>query len=153
MESSDDVETWLTLVRHGDRFDYANPKWCETISQLSEGSVVDPPLSRLGHSQASETADAINQLQPAGFDMLLCSPYLRCIQTAVPSAELFGLSVCIEPGLAETHHDPLGVPGLHERFRYFPQVNLEYASIHDSQPTPGEIHAKTGNPCESYPVG
>jgi hypothetical protein len=40
----------LYLIRHGDRWDYANPEWKASAKRPG-----DPPLSTLGHVQARET--------------------------------------------------------------------------------------------------
>ena len=78
---------------------------------------------------------------------------MRTIQTAVPTADLYGLPLLVEQGLAESHHCPSGVPEHTERYRYFPQVEVEYNSLHVTLPTPGETHKATGEPCESWPEG
>jgi hypothetical protein len=52
----------------------------------------DPPLSALGHQQARETAAFFAALpQPQRPTRILCSPYLRVLQTAAPTADALGL--------------------------------------------------------------
>lgn len=90
---------------------------------------------------------------------MLCSPYLRVIQTATPLVEAFRRAgnlttlLQIEDGLAETHHVPGCVPGAAQRFASFPLINPEYEAKHSTEATPGECEESTGRPCESYPEG
>ncbi len=149
----------------------SNPSWLD--SAKAHGALItDPPLSPLGHRQATETADQLWMLvkqhpttnkdttQPfdaTGYnsrhhhvDEILVSPYLRVIQTAIPTSILLNLPLSIESGLSESHATPGLVPTPHERFRYFPQINPNYASLLQVQPTPGYSCSKTGYPCEAF---
>lgn len=85
-------------------------------------------------------------------DEILVSPYLRVIQTAVPTSIFLGLPLSIECGLSESHATPGPniVPTPNERFRYFPQINPNYTSMLHVHPTPGYICSKTGYPCEAF---
>jgi broad specificity phosphatase PhoE len=58
----------------------------------------------------------------AVLDTILVSPYLRTIQTAIPTANAFGLQLNLEEGIAEVLHSPDWLPTAGERFKYFPQV-------------------------------
>ena len=64
----------IYLLRHGDRHDFANPEWKKKIDAC-KGLRSDPPLSKLGHEQARETAKKI--FHNVDVDEILVSPYLR----------------------------------------------------------------------------
>jgi len=54
----DDVISRIYLIRHGDRFDYANPSWLDAAKE--HGTLItDPPLSALGHRQARQAAEQL----------------------------------------------------------------------------------------------
>lgn len=141
----------IILVRHGDRFDYANPDW---LTSAAENGVplTDPPLSALGHKQARETADYIvNKFSTGAVDKILVSPYVRTIQTAVPTSQAFGLPICIEEGLAEAHATPAGVLDRpQQRFAYFPEVDPSHSTHLSIIPSPGYFCPKTKEPCEAF---
>lgn len=164
------------LIRHGDRFDYANPSWL--VSAKRNGALVtDPPLSALGHRQANEAADYLSLITKKrsnaaaaedatdseanagegdgeghhGVSKILVSPYVRVIQTAVPTSDSLNLPLCIEFGLSEAHATPGNVlPSASERFAYFPQIDSSYQSLLHVEPTPGYTCRKTGHPCEAF---
>jgi methylglyoxal/glyoxal reductase len=121
--------TTVYLLRHGDRHDFRVPAWKEKIAKAG-GLVIDPPLSALGHRQARETAELLKN-EP--IDMILCSPYVRTIQTATPLAEALGVPISVEPGLSECHHVQDVLPGPNKRFETFPNVDFEYAPLLDPQ--------------------
>ena len=144
--------TRLLIVRHGDRWDYENAEW-RPRALAAGANVRDPPLSRLGVRQAEETAFEISA-RAAGFGgvhQILCSPYLRVLQTAQPLSLLLGLPLRLEEGLAETHHSPGTLPSARERFAYFPSVDLESTSMHAV--ASDDVCHETGARCESYPLG
>ena len=113
--------TTVFLIRHGDRFDFANKEeWRATCKRLGH-AVTDPSLSALGHRQARETAEA---LADQGIEHILVSPYLRVIQTAQPLAHACSLPLCVEEGLAELDYAPSDVPSAGQRVAYFPEVSF-----------------------------
>jgi broad specificity phosphatase PhoE len=62
----------------------------------------DPPLTRGGEQQAAESARQLRALLPGRpFDVVYCSPLLRCVQTAAPVATAFDVPITIVPGLGE----------------------------------------------------
>ena len=77
-------------------------------------------------------------------------PYHRVIQTACPTSDALGLSLHIENGSSEAHATPGVLPSPAKRFAYFPQVNPDYSSLLDVQPTPNFECPKTGFPCEAF---
>ena len=149
-ESSNTVKekSEIYLLRHGDRHDFANPEWKEKI-EACKGLRSDPPLSKLGHEQARETAKKI--FHNVDVDEILVSPYLRTIQTAVPLSEAKQVPISIETGLAEAWHCPNLLPTAAERYKYFPHINFLYNSLHDTVPTEGAIHPAYGIPQERFP--
>ena len=77
----------IVLVRHG------QPEWVK-----GGLNVVDPPLTDLGHRQATRLADALENEQ---FDEILVSPLIRARQTAAPLLERLGREEVIAPWLEE----------------------------------------------------
>lgn len=142
----DDVISKIYLVRHGDRFDYANPSWVKR-AKASGNIPTDPPLSELGHRQARETAAA---LKDSNATSILASPYLRVIQTACPTSDALGIPINVEDGLSEAHATPGLLPTPSQRFAYFPQLDPEYHSMMDIQATPGYTCRRSGSPCEAF---
>ncbi|HSL73644.1 MAG TPA: phosphoglycerate mutase family protein [Ilumatobacteraceae bacterium] len=63
-----------------------------------EGDDLDRPLSRKGWRQAHALGE---RLADRGATTLHSSPYLRCVQTLEPLAELLGTSVTIDDRLME----------------------------------------------------
>mmetsp|Transcript_4502 Transcript_4502/g.10078 ORF Transcript_4502/g.10078 Transcript_4502/m.10078 type:complete len:296 (-) Transcript_4502:341-1228(-) len=165
-DAGNDVISRIYLIRHGDRFDYANPSWLE--SAKDHGALVtDPPLSALGHRQARETADQLRRITKTNdnengdtnsqqqhhnhhVDKILVSPYLRVIQTACPTSDALGLPLSIENGLSEAHATPGVLPSPADRFAYFPHIDPGHVSLYDVQSTPGHSCPKTGHACEAF---
>ena len=151
--SSEEGVSRIFLIRHGDRFDYANSSWLDRAQQHG-ALVTDPPLSALGHRQAQETADhlvSLLQCRSVQVTKILVSPYLRVLQTACPLSDALQLPLCIERGLSEAHATPGILPSAAARFAYFPHVDVSYSSlVPDVTATPGFICRKTGVPCEAF---
>ncbi len=82
----------LVLIRHG------LPERVET----RDGSPADPPLSAIGIQQASSMA---NWLRNEGFQRIYASPMRRAHQTAEPLAELCGMPIHLDQGVAEYDQD------------------------------------------------
>jgi transcription factor C subunit 7 len=47
----------------------------------------DPVLTALGVRQAEELAVAVGKIEPP-VELIICSPYYRCLQTIAPTARL-----------------------------------------------------------------
>lgn len=78
----------IRVVRHalaGDR-----GKW--------KGDDVDRPLTKKGRRQV---AGLIDSLSPHPTDVVISSPYRRCVETARPLAKAAGVKLVIDPRLAE----------------------------------------------------
>lgn len=151
-----EVVSNIFLIRHGDRFDYANMNlWLEK-SKDAGCLVTDPPLSKLGHKQASETAQYLssNALKSNENDspnvVILSSPYLRVIQTSRPLSDTLEAPIHIEHGLAEAHCTPNILPAASDRYPYFPQMDMKYNSLVQPSPSPGYFCHKTKAPCEAF---
>jgi broad specificity phosphatase PhoE len=82
----------------------------------------------IGHKQADRVAEFLGS---EVVHHVLCSPYLRTIQTAEKIAMRLSHALKIESGICETNPRP--VADLRERVRYFPCVDVRYESLH--QPT------------------
>jgi broad specificity phosphatase PhoE len=62
------------------------------------GEDIDRPLSKTGWAQSHALATRLLKHDPS---ILLSSPYVRCVQTLEPLAELSGLEVKIETRICE----------------------------------------------------
>jgi probable phosphoglycerate mutase len=82
----------LILIRHG------LPERVEN----TDGTPADPPLTALGHRQASRMAD---WLANERIDRLYTSPMLRARQTALPLAERLAHEPSVDPRIAEFDRD------------------------------------------------
>lgn len=160
----------LLLIRHGDREDYdrtRGERWkaiAKDAARLPEQRWKDPPLSRVGKRQALETAHRVAELVgslrwPMSHDgvdpgiRVLSSPYLRCLQTASPTADLLDVPICVEDGLGESHYARGYLPRLDQRWAYFPQIDLDYTPMHVPA-ADGGVHAQAGvGACETFPDG
>jgi broad specificity phosphatase PhoE len=76
------------LLRHGE------PDW----SPRGGPSVDDPELTPFGHAQARAAAERLSRER---IDAIYVSPYRRARETALPLAELTGITPVVVPGLAE----------------------------------------------------
>ncbi|WFD27327.1 hypothetical protein MNAN1_002323 [Malassezia nana] len=88
--------TTLYVVRHAHRMSHG------TFRALSD-VVRDPPLTARGEEQLGPLAHFFAEM-PANEQpqLLVCSPYTRCLRTAMPIAEaLPHVPLVVEPGLAE----------------------------------------------------
>lgn len=95
----------IVLIRHG------QPEW-----EKYGRSIVDPPLTDLGHRQAAAMASA---LAGEHFDEVIVSPLLRARQTAAPLLAAIGSKEVIEPWLAEVREpDWHGQPSEHSAAMY-----------------------------------
>lgn len=96
-------------------------------------------LSHDGHRQAVELATYMKSLpadeQP---QLVVSSPFLRCVQTAHPAAVVLDLPLCLDHGLCEWFTTPLAGTGEHPR--PYPVIDLsrllpEYKFDLDYAPT------------------
>lgn len=95
--SSTKRHVWL--IRHGERADLADKAWV-----ADGGRNYDPPLTRLGVLTAYVTGKTLSRMRTPGAvpQLVVTSPFLRCMQTAVQIARTCnGCPVLVEPGLCE----------------------------------------------------
>jgi broad specificity phosphatase PhoE len=151
-----DGKQYLFIVRHGDRWDYANPDW----KRVPTSRLGDSPLSPLGHQQAQEVGCffdnwfTANEIQIDNV-VWMSSPFLRCLQTsdqALNAIRTFhaaqALPILPEYSIfewdghgGEWHQD---LPTLIERKHYFPRLHTDYQSFFI--PTlPGKHFPHVGN--------
>eukprot|EP00934_Nitzschia_sp_Nitz4_P004404 Nitzschia sp. Nitz4//scaffold64_size103689//70026//71041//NITZ4_004442-RA/size103689-snap-gene-0.130-mRNA-1//-1//CDS//3329556148//4394//frame0 len=131
---------YIFVVRHGDRWDYANPSW----KNLPASRKGDSPLSPLGHQQARQVGIFLDQwFHERNFtvDQLtwLSSPFLRCLQTSTEALnamhQVDASQVPIRPEYAIFEWDGKGgewhadLPSLEERKHYFPRIDMEYETM------------------------
>lgn len=121
------LTTTVLLIRHGDRYDYHVGKDVWKTRCKSSGGFLTPsdtPLSASGHQQARETAAFIARNK--NIDAVVCSPYLRALQTAQPLAHASGRSLWVDFAFAESHQKPTALPPLAARVPYFPEIDESY---------------------------
>jgi broad specificity phosphatase PhoE len=148
-------QQYLFIVRHGDRWDYAQPDW----KRMATSRLGDSPLSPLGHQQAQEVGRffdnwlADNEIR-ADDVVWMSSPFLRCLQTsdqALNAMKTFAgasnLPILPEYSIFEWdghsgqwHQD---LPTLTERKHYFPRLDTDYQSFF-IPPLPGKCVLVTG---------
>ena len=88
----------VALVRHGEREDAVwNSAWFE--SEDGSKHPYDCPITSEGVRQAREVADLFMSF--SNFGIVVSSPYLRCVQTAVIIADRLGLMVLLDHELGE----------------------------------------------------
>ncbi|KAI8995587.1 histidine phosphatase superfamily [Trametes punicea] len=123
----------IYIARHGYRMNWVTDDW-RSVTGLPR----DPPLAAFGLTQAQELADYFfslpEELRPT---IILSSPYYRCLQTAVPTAQKFGLPLYVEHGLSEWYSPVTPGTGLHPRpasatalRAYFPEIDDSWKSIY-----------------------
>lgn len=78
----------LYLIRHGAAGDRNNDHDDDLLR----------PLTRKGVRQAAALAESLSRLQP---QLVLSSPYMRCVQTVEPLAQRVALEIDTHPALAE----------------------------------------------------
>jgi len=91
----------VCIVRHGERQDQVDPAaWFK--SDLGRAYPFDCPLTQHGRVQARRVAE---DLQDSGleFSLVVCSPYVRCVQTAAAMCEVLGLQLAIDCELGEIY--------------------------------------------------
>jgi len=93
----------LAVIRHAEREDTAS-KWChDALQQVCWQS--DPALSPKGIKQASSIASEISLKSQAKFDVVVTSPYFRCVQTAIEICKHVGTdsSLLVDASLGEVY--------------------------------------------------
>ncbi|CAJ1455388.1 unnamed protein product [Effrenium voratum] len=90
----------VAVVRHAERADSheAFDAWC--TAEDAEQHPLDPPITKQGLLQAQELAEALSR-QKVEFQVVISSPFLRCLQTATVLAEHFNASILLDQELCE----------------------------------------------------
>jgi len=119
----------LIIIRHG----------LPLRVEKKDGSAADPELSAAGIRQAHKLA---RWMENEKLDTIYCSPLLRAKMTARPLADITGLEIKIEPGVAEIDaHSATYIPleelkaNEPEKWKELLAVGMEsvYNSIQDLQ--------------------
>ncbi|PWY98984.1 phosphoglycerate mutase-like protein [Testicularia cyperi] len=87
----------IYICRHGFRMN-----WVGAETFLPTGRPRDPVLTAHGLNQARDLASYLASLpEEERPQLIVSSPYYRCLQTSRPTAELLKLELVAEPGLSE----------------------------------------------------
>lgn len=120
------VQNALFFVRHGLRIDHIDKKW-----KSPNGRSFDPPLSPEGKVQAQKLA---TRLKTEGITQIICSPAIRCVETASEVAKILEINICIEPGVGEfinsrVFTDPPTFFTAQELSGMYSQIDLTYVPV------------------------
>ncbi|HSM36928.1 MAG TPA: phosphoglycerate mutase family protein [Longimicrobiales bacterium] len=115
-------ERLVVAVRHAEKVDAS----------------ADPALSEAGVERAAALAAA---LEDAGIERVLSTDYIRTRDTALPTAEAFGLELEI--------YDPTDIPALADALRNAPESAI--LVVGHSNTTPALVAELTGEPAEPMP--
>lgn len=116
----------LLLVRHGET--------ASNIDRKLDTAMPGPPLTELGQKQARELADT---LAAENITAVYASIGLRAQQTAVPTAERFGLPVQILEGVHEIQVGSLEGRNDTEAYRTYLETVIRWAEGALDVPFPG----------------
>eukprot|EP00413_Alexandrium_margalefii_P045671 CAMPEP_0204596624 /NCGR_PEP_ID=MMETSP0661-20131031/53344_1 /ASSEMBLY_ACC=CAM_ASM_000606 /TAXON_ID=109239 /ORGANISM="Alexandrium margalefi, Strain AMGDE01CS-322" /LENGTH=205 /DNA_ID=CAMNT_0051607243 /DNA_START=28 /DNA_END=642 /DNA_ORIENTATION=+ len=114
------------LTRHGARIDKEDYNW---LRKAGHGRRDDPHLSPSGEQGALELALRMKEINAeTPISHVVSSPFVRCVQTARPVAEVLGLPIKIEPGICEVLTTfPPGFLDASELLKQFEVVDTSYA--------------------------
>ena len=96
-------DQYIYIVRHGDKYSSYPP--CSSavlppcFNETSMGN--NPPLTPCGLQQARATAEWLVRESAGAIQAVVTSPFLRCLETALPLATRLGLSLRVEPLVGE----------------------------------------------------
>ncbi|CAL1142831.1 unnamed protein product [Cladocopium goreaui] len=119
------VDSDVFLTRHGARIDKEDRHW---LSKAGHHRRDDPQLSPAGHLGAAELAAKCHQLhQERPFAHIISSPFVRCVETALPVAKSLELPIKVEPGICEILTVfPPGFLDAEELQKDFGSIDLSY---------------------------
>lgn len=103
----------IWIARHAERLDTVDLDWKPRAKYPH-----DTPLSEQGHKQAIQMALS---LKDKNIKHIICSPFLRTVQTAQYCAGVLGLKINIEPGL----HEWINIPDRVEIEGFTPILDTE----------------------------
>lgn len=102
-------ELRCAVVRHAERADTCwDSDWL--FSPDARAYPFDPPLTAAGLKQAEDCGARLRLLEPpqsAGWSAVICSPFLRCVQTAVEICKATGAPLIIDQGWGEVRFHEL----------------------------------------------
>ncbi|MEM7533479.1 MAG: MSMEG_4193 family putative phosphomutase [Chloroflexota bacterium] len=107
MENEAQTTTYILLIRHGEN------DWVG--SHRLAGRTPGVHLNERGHQQ---TAQLVETLAKQPIHAIYSSPLERCIETAEPVAEAFGLPVITEPGVIEVDYGDWRGKALKELYKH-----------------------------------
>jgi len=118
------------VTRHGARIDNGPDADRGWLSKAGHGRRDDPHLSSSGKIAAEELAAALANGGVFGqASHIICSPYVRCIETADAVAKRFGLPIKVEDGLSEVGTAAHTVLPLAELQQQFPSIDRSYDPV------------------------
>ncbi|KAH3685147.1 hypothetical protein WICPIJ_003914 [Wickerhamomyces pijperi] len=86
----------IYIARHGFRANWLPEPHPPTPTGIDS----DPALAPHGEEQAQELANYIFSITPQP-EIILSSPFYRCVQTSLPVSKLLGIDICLENGVGE----------------------------------------------------
>mmetsp|Transcript_6836 Transcript_6836/g.9439 ORF Transcript_6836/g.9439 Transcript_6836/m.9439 type:complete len:252 (-) Transcript_6836:312-1067(-) len=90
----------------------------------------DTPISHIGREQAERTAELLLKEVDLSKSILISSPWLRCMQTALPFTRASKLKLCLDPAYGEgAEFCSHAAPGHAEEKDFKGLVNLNYKDI------------------------
>lgn len=90
----------VVVMRHGERLDHLDPQlWAK--SQAAKRYPHDCPITDKGRRQATEVAQDLHHRLGDAFSLVVTSPYMRCVHTAVEVCRYLRLPLCIDAELGE----------------------------------------------------
>ncbi|KAF6767524.1 Histidine phosphatase superfamily, clade-1 [Kalmanozyma brasiliensis GHG001] len=138
----------IYICRHGFRMSWIGAENFPTTNRPR-----DPILTAHGQSQARHLASYLSSLPESERPQLIVSsPYYRCLQTSLPSVSALGLELVAEPGLAEwfptavagTGPHPTPAPAAYMK-EYIPELSLSWSPLLHPDPageTISQLHAR-----------
>lgn len=108
--------------QHGYRSNWLPPPHPKPVTGIDS----DPPLAPHGEDQAKELAHFMLSIQPQP-ELILSSPFYRCLQTATPISELLDCDIVLENGIGEWYkpdREVIPQPGGYDLLsKYFPKLS------------------------------
>lgn len=118
------------VTRHGARIDNGPDADRNWLAKAGHSRREDPHLSPSGRIAAEELASALIRGQIFGQGShVVCSPYVRCIETAEAVAKRFGLKIKVEDGLSEVGTADHKLLPLSELVQQFPSIDTTYEPV------------------------
>lgn len=133
----------IYIARHGYRANWLPPPHPPNPSGIDS----DPPLAPHGKDQAEQLAAHIQQFpENKKPQIILSSPFYRCVETSQPISRALGLPIAIERGVGEwfkKDRDTIPEPGNYDLLQqFFPELGT--AEAWDRDNTVGVIPSLNG---------